>query len=163
MLWLDPIAAYIVLGLVSTLELRQALRYRGYKWSSRTRSDAQQHQSRTASVCSIRSRNSEVLCAGPLKNPGLQRRSSFLHRSSGMMRVQARQSLGFEATLPATDIVGVAPQNLTNRQVGFALRQQQDRPRAAHILGRQRARTQPVLQFRALTRRQAKLSLSHAP
>jgi hypothetical protein len=71
--------------------------------------------------------------AGPFQNPGLQRRSSFLHRSSGMMGVQARQSLSLETTLPATDIVGVASQDLANRQVGLALRQQQDRPRAVHL------------------------------
>jgi len=100
--------------------------------------------------------------AGPLQNPGLQRRSSFLHRSSGMMGVQARQPLSFEATLPATDIVGVAAQNLANRQVGPSLRQQQDQPRAAYILGRQCARPQPIPQFLALTRRQAKLRLMHA-
>ena len=75
--------------------------------------------------------------AGPFQNPGLQRRGSFLYRSSAMMGVQARQPLSFETTLPSTDIVGVAPQHLANRQVGFALRQQQDQPRAAYILGRQ--------------------------
>jgi hypothetical protein len=100
--------------------------------------------------------------AGPFQNPGLQRRGAFLHRASGMVGVQARQPLSFETTLPPTDIVGVASQNLANRQVGFSSRQQHDQPRAAYIFGRQRARAQPVPQFRALTRRQAKLSVMHA-
>jgi hypothetical protein len=52
---------------------------------------------------------------GPFQDPGLQHRSSFLYCSSGMMRVQTRQALKFETTLPATDIVGVAGQNLIAR------------------------------------------------
>jgi len=36
------------------------------------------------------------------------------------MRVQTRKPLNFETTLPTTDIVKVAVQNLANRQVGFA-------------------------------------------
>ena len=86
----------------------------------------------------------------------------FLYRSSGVVGVQACQPLSFETPLPATDIVGVASKNLANRQVGLSLRQQQDQPRPAHILGRQRARAQPFLQFRTLTRAQAKLSCKHA-
>ena len=93
--------------------------------------------------------------AGPFQNLGLQRRGSLLHRAAAVVRVQARQPLGFETTLPATDIVGVAAQHLANRQVGFALRQQQDQPRTAYILGRQGARAHPIPQFRALTRPQA--------
>ena len=71
--------------------------------------------------------------AGPFQDPGLQRRRSFLYRASAMMGVQARQPLSFKTTLPATDIVGIAVQNLANRQVGLALRQQQDQPRTAYI------------------------------
>jgi hypothetical protein len=100
--------------------------------------------------------------AGPVQNLSLQRRGAFLYRSSVVVGVQARQPLGFKTTLPATDIVGVAPQHLANRQVGFSLRQQHNQPRAAHILGWQCARAHPIPQFYALTRRQAKLSVKHA-
>ena len=73
--------------------------------------------------------------AGPFQNFSLQRRGSFLHRASAIVRIPARQPLGFETTLPATDVVGVAAQRLANRRVGFALRQQQDQPCTAYILG----------------------------
>src|SRR5216683_2997608 len=79
--------------------------------------------------------------ARPFQNPGLQRRGSLLHRPPTMARVQSGQSLNLETPLPATNIVRVATELLANRQVGLALRQQQDQPRPAHILGRQGART----------------------
>ena len=79
-----------------------------------------------------------------------------------MVGKQARQPLSFETTLPATDIVGVAAQNLANRQVGFTLRQQQDQPRAAHILGRQRARAQPIPQVPCAHSASSETLLRHA-
>jgi hypothetical protein len=65
------------------------------------------------------------------------------------MGVQARQPLNFETTLLATDIVGIAAQHLGNSAVGLALRQPQDQPRTAYILGRQCARAHPGALFRA--------------
>src|ERR1700736_3286178 len=99
--------------------------------------------------------------ARPLQNLRLQRRGSFLHRPSTMARVQPGQPLSLEAPLPATNIVGVATEQLANRQVGLALRQQQDQPRPAYILGWQRARALSLPQFPALPRGQSKLSIRH--
>ena len=59
--------------------------------------------------------------ASPFQNLRLQRRGSFLHRPSTMARVQPGQPLSLEASLPATNIVGVATEQLANRQVGLCL------------------------------------------
>ena len=99
--------------------------------------------------------------AGPLQNPGLQRRGSFLRRPSTMARVQPGQPLSLEAPLPATNIVRVATEQPANRQVGLPLRQQKDQPRPAHILRRQGARAHSIPQFLALPQGQSKRSIKH--
>ena len=57
--------------------------------------------------------------------------------------------------------LALQPSSLANRQVRLALRQQQDQPRTAHILGRQGARAHSIPQFLVLLRGQSKLSIGH--
>src|SRR5215831_19671367 len=101
--------------------------------------------------------------AGPRQNPGFQFRGTLFHGSTWVSSIKAGKSLLPKPLLPAADVIAVAPQSLTDLEVGLALGQHQDQTSPTDIFGRESSGAESYFQFSIFGSGQVQDMFFHAP